>query len=97
MKTPSKEGFYWGLWINGVGSDGFGPGNNWGCSDDAPPFEEWEVMHVVEEPHKGPSNPQFLHVMIPGVSEWQPLENFIWGDEVLAPKFGKILEFSRKT
>lgn len=74
-KAPSAEGFYWGCWrIKAAGT---------ADEDEAPGFE-WEVMHVVEN-CIDETDPEFLMVTVPGVTKWQPLENFVWGDQVVPP------------
>jgi hypothetical protein len=75
-KLPTAEGFYWGVWR--VKAEGTADEN------EAPGFE-WEVMHVIEN-CIDEADPEFLMVMVPGVQKWQPLQNFIWGDEVCPPQ-----------
>lgn len=70
--VPKREGFYWGKWrIKAEGT----------AEEDEAPGDEWEVMHVVEN-CIDQTDPEFLMVMVPGVSKWQPIENFVWGAEV---------------
>lgn len=74
MIMPVKPGFYWGQWR--IKEDGTRD------EDETPTVHgkgEWEVMHVVENciDH---TDPEWLMVMVPGVGEWQSLENFFWGD-----------------
>lgn len=68
--TPSKEGHYWAKWR--IADEGTKEG------DEQTPCHEWEVMHVVENCNDETS-PEFLKVMVPGVSKWQSIENFFWG------------------
>lgn len=69
MGTPTKEGFYWGLWHtpeHGTEDDGEG------CDS-----SEWEVHHVINSPNWGG-----LSALVPGISQEQSLDNFEWGQEV---------------
>lgn len=81
--TPKAEGFYWGKWkIRAPGT----------ADEDEPAPNEWEVMHVVENCNDE-TDPEFLMVEVPGVKEWQPLENFYWGTGPLAvPEENNVVE-----
>ena len=68
--TPEKPGFYWAKWK--IASDGTKEG------EELTPNDEWEVMHVVENAID-PSHPEYLMVEVPGVEQWQGIENFFWG------------------
>lgn len=71
-RLPRAAGFYWGKWrIKAEGT----------VDEDESPSDEWEVMHVVENCIDA-DDPEYLMVMVPGVSTWQPLENFHWGEAV---------------
>jgi len=96
---PTKEGFYWGKWrikaddtylcrVCGKTS----PANE---DVNEPPGDEWEVMHVVEN-GDDPTDDEFLMVMVPGVSSWQPLENFVWGEAVSRLKTAQASEAIEK-
>lgn len=72
MTIPKYAGFFWGKWrikAKGTLDENESTGN------------EWEVMHVVEN-CIDKDDPEHLMVMVPGVSKWQSVENFFWGDEV---------------
>lgn len=70
--TPARPGFFWGQWhTKGRGT----------ADMDDKPGDEWEVMHVVENTLDR-DDPEYLMVMVPGVSKWQPVENFNWGREI---------------
>jgi len=66
---PDAEGFYWGIWrIKAEGTR----------DEEESPGSEWEVMRVM---HNGDPDNEFI-VLVPGVEQWQPLENFHWGQKV---------------
>jgi hypothetical protein len=84
-QLPTAEGFYWGKWrIADDGTYAHQPGVS-KDEQDRPPSHEWEVMHVVENCIDR-TDPEFLMVMVPGVSKWQSLENFVWGARVEGPE-----------
>lgn len=74
--TPSHEGFWWGKLTNPTGRD----------SRSGEPLEashEYEVIHVVD--NNGEGDEKWM-VMVPGASDWEPLDSFVWGPEVLVPE-----------
>lgn len=71
--VPCAAGFYWGKWrIKAAGT----------VDENETPGNEWEVMHVVVN-CIDEDDPEYLMVMVPGVQKWQPLENFVWGQQVV--------------
>lgn len=73
VKMPTTEGYFWARWLKPA------PGtadNGEGCDP-----ERWEVVSVFENSLDIRSE-EYLMVMVPGVEQSQPLENFEWGAEV---------------
>ena len=76
IPPPSRPGFYWAQWRTAeAGTQDEG---------DLPPADTWDVVDVVEN-HMDPQKPEYLIVMVVGVSRAQSIENFIWGPGPLAP------------
>lgn len=73
--TPNKEGHFWDKLLTPDGKDSR-------SGDTIPPSMEYEVIHVVD--NNGEDDEKYM-AMVPGSSDWENLENFVWGPEV--PEF----------
>lgn len=74
--TPNKEGFFWGKLLTPDGKDSR-------SGETVEASNEYEVIHVVEN-CLDKNSPEFLMAMVPGCSDWESIENFVWGPEVPA-------------
>lgn len=78
---PDHEGFYWAKWkIATEGTDKCPKcGHEFSTWERAGEMsDEWEVVEVVEN-DSDHNDPEYLMVQVPGVSQWQSIEDFYWG------------------
>jgi len=70
---PKRAGYYWAQWrICDPGTDD---------EEEFQPSNEWEPV-VVFENCIDTSHAEYLRVFVPGVSQGQSIENFVWGPEL---------------
>jgi hypothetical protein len=85
-QIPTGEGFFWAKWkIATEGTDTCrkcGHENSCWERDGGP--DEWEIVQVVENT-TNKDDDEHLMVQVLGVSRWQPLDCFYWGEEVPCP------------
>jgi hypothetical protein len=69
---PNKEGFFWGKLLTPDGKDSR-------SGETVCPSHDYEVIHVVD--NNGEGDEKYM-AMVPGCSDWENLQNFVWGPEV---------------
>jgi len=81
--TPTKPGFYWAKWRVADQDDPMTAEY-----ESYLPCSNWEVMDVFEN-CADETDPEYLRVHVPGVSDSQSMENFFWGPGSLVAPGGK--------
>ena len=76
MPVPKKAGFYWAVWLT--------PSPNTRDGKELTPSSEWEVVYVFENGMSA-QDAEYLRVLVTGVEQSQPVENFRWGAGPLTP------------
>jgi antirestriction protein len=72
--VPNAEGFWWACWQFQYDSKEKERGE-----ETYEPSHEYEIVHVVD--NNGEGDEKYM-AMVPGVVNWQPLQDFIWGEFV---------------